>query len=259
MEIFFGKINMKKNAYKYLIGSEVQLKHWWFRARNNILTEILKAFLNKDKRDINILDIGSGLGQLFPVWKEFGNVYGVEKNRDFAELSKNNYSNVTVWNDVFPDKNSLNNKYDLICMCDFLEHVPKTDLILKRIHKILNKDGLLLVTVPAYSWMWSKIDIESKHFKRYSRSGLMREIGLCRFKSIYSSYFMTFLFPLAMFIRKIVNPIINRNKGLVDFKYGKGGLSNTILYYIFNLEKMFIKRKIPLLFGLSILGVFKKI
>jgi len=251
---------MKKSAYKYLIEGEMKPEHWWFRARSNIITEILKTFLDsKDKKYANILDIGSGLGQLFPVWKEFGNVYGVEKNIDFTELSKNNYPNVTVWNDVFPDKNSLKYKYDLVCMCDFLEHVPNSNLILERINKILNKDGLLLITVPAYHWMWSKIDLEAKHFKRYSRSGLIREIELCRFKSIYSSYFMTFLFPLVMFIRKIVNPIVNHNKELVDFKYGKGGLSNTILYYIFNLEKFFIRRRMVLPYGLSVLGVFKKI
>jgi len=252
-------IKLKTDIYKYLIENKISENHWWFRARNNIINEVLEVFLNnKNEKDINILDIGSGLGQLFPIWKKFGNVYGIEKNENFAELSKKKYPYVKIYNGKFPSRNLISLKFDIICLCDFLEHISNTNLILKEVNKILNNNGLLLITVPAYSWMWSRIDIKSKHFRRYSRRKLINEVEKLKFKSIYSSYFMTFLFPSALIIRKIVNPLINHNKEIVDLEYAKEGFLNQILYFIFDLEKFFIRRKIILPFGLSVLGLFKK-
>ena len=43
-----------------------------------------------------------------------------------------------------------------------------------------------------------------------------------------------------------------------DLEYGGMGFTNDILYRIFKFESLFIKNKILLPYGLSILGIFKK-
>lgn len=249
---------MKEYTYNYYSNKSIPTNHWWFRARNNIISELLNTF-PINKKNTNILDIGSGLGQLFPIWQKFGKVYGIEKNKYFVNEARRTYPNSTIWNSNFPDNESMKFKYSLICMCDFLEHVQKPELILKEVYKRLENGGFLLITVPAYSWVWSKKDDDLGHFRRYSKKQLINEVQSFDLNVLFSSYFMFLLFPFAIFIRKLVNPLIkNKENEKLDLEYGGTGLTNDILYHIFKLEALFIKNKICLPYGLSILGIFKK-
>lgn len=249
------------NIYNYILENKIPEKHWWFRARNNLIYIVLKKVLEfREGKSKNILDVGSGYGQLFPIWQKFGNIYSIESNEYNANYQKDSYKEITIWNSEFPDKDSSKYMYDLICMCDFLEHVHDPDKILRHSYKLLRKKGFLLITAPAYMWMWSDFDVKSGHFKRYRRKELISNVEEIGFKCIYSTYFMTFLFIPVVIIRKIINPIKKRDKEFLGLDFaGTGKFLNKILYYIFNLETLFIKRKIVLPLGLSILGVFKKV
>ncbi len=249
---------MKEYTYNLYSSKSIPTNHWWFKARNTIISELLNTFLI-NKKSINILDVGSGLGQLFPIWKKFGKVYGIERNKYFVSEAKSIYPNCTIWNSNFPDNESKKFKYGLICMCDFLEHVQKPEFILKEAYERLENGGFLLITVPAYSWVWTKKDDDLGHFRRYSKKQLINEAQSMDLKVLFSSYFMFLLFPLAIFIRKLINPLIkNKESEKFDLEYGGMGFTNDILYRIFKFESLFIKNKILLPYGLSILGIFKK-
>jgi len=246
--------------YNYILENKIPEKHWWFRVRNNLMYIVLKTILQfKEGENRNILDIGSGYGQLFSIWQKFGNIYSVESNKYNANYQKDNYKGITIWNSEFPDKDSSKYMYDLICMCDFLEHVKDPDKILKSSYEILKKKGFLLITVPAYMWMWTDFDVRSGHVKRYVRKELISKVERAGFKPIYSTYFMTFLFIFAIIIRKIINPIKKGNNEFLGLGFSDiGKFLNGMLYHIFNLETLLIRRKITMPFGLSILGVFQK-
>lgn len=220
------------------------------------LKKVLKF---KEGGSKSILDVGSGYGQLFPIWQKFGNIYSIESNKQNINYQRKSYRNVTIWNSEFPDKNSLRYKYDLICFCDVLEHMQDYEKILGHSYNLLREKGFLLITVPAYMWMWTDFDVKSGHVKRYLRKELISNVKRLGFKYIYSTYFMTFLFMPAVIIRKLINPIKKKGKEFSGLDFANvGNFLNKILYYIFNLEILFISRRIILPFGLSILGVFQK-
>ena len=157
------KDNSNKNLKEKLIAN-----HWWFRARTKIICEVIKSnLIICKKKDINILDIGCGTGQISKKLKKFGTVFCVEPNRQYYRECKKNNSDIVIWNEYFPDKNSLKYRYDIICMFDFLEHTLTPEIILKEVHRRLTANGLVFITVPAYQWMWSSIDLMSNHFKIY--------------------------------------------------------------------------------------------
>ena len=236
---------------------EITTEHWWFKARTLIISEVLNLFLkDKCKQKNKILDIGSGGGQLFPILKKFGKVYGIEKNKKMVEFSKINYPFATILNETFPDNHSLKIKFNLICLCDVLEHVSDTDLIFYEVIKRLADDGYLLITVP--SGPFSKTDIDYGHYKRYLRKELVKELEQFNLKELYSSHFMFFLYPLAIFIRKIINPLL-KNKNNPDISYGAYKFINKFLYLIFKTETLLLRKKIILPYGLSIIGLFKRI
>jgi len=251
---------MEKTIYDYYIESNIQENHWWFRSRNNIILAVLTNYLgNKDINDYEILDIGCGLGQIFPILGKFGHVEGIEKNSSFVKVLKNKYPDIEIHNCEFPNLNLDNRKFDLISMFDFLEHTESPINILRTTNNILKKDGLLIVTVPAYKWMWSKIDELSHHYRRYNKNTLRIEIEKEGFECIYLSYFMTLLFPLVFIYRKIIQFLFFKKIKLNDLELKKPiNVLNKFLYHIMNIETYFIRRNIPFIYGLSIVSIFKK-
>lgn len=251
---------MEKTIYDYYIESNIQESHWWFRSRNNIILAVLTNYLdNKDKNDYEILDIGCGLGQIFPVLEKFGHVEGIEKNSSFVRVLKNKYPELKVHNAEFPNPNLENKKFNLISMFDSLEHIDNPANILRTNNNILKNDGLLLVTVPAYKWMWSKLDEIGHHFRRYDKNTLKIEIEREGFECIYLSYFMTLLFPLVFIYRKIILFLFFKKIKLNDLELKKPiNILNKFLYHIVNIETYFIRRKISFIYGLSIISIFRK-
>ena len=251
---------MEKIVYDYYIKSNIQEDHWWFRSRNNIILAVLTNYLdNKDINNSEILDIGCGLGQIFPILGKFGHVEGIEKNSSFVKVLKNKYPDIEIHNAEFPNPNLDNRKFDLISMFDFLEHTDNPVNILRVTNNILKNDGLLLVTVPAYRWLWSNIDELSHHFRRYDKNILRIEIEKEGFECIYSSYFMTLLFPLVFIYRKIIPFLFFKKIILQDLELKKPiNILNNFLYHIMNIETYFVRRKVSFIYGSSIISIFKK-
>jgi hypothetical protein len=55
--------------------------------------------------------------------------------------------------------------------------------------------GQLILTVPAYRWLWSGEDVISQHRRRYTRSGLVRACRAAGFEVAWASYFNLAILP----------------------------------------------------------------
>lgn len=98
---------------------------------------------------------------------------------------------------------------------DVLEHIEKEQDFLRQIHKYLKKDGLLVLTVPAHSWLWSGEDRYAGHFRRYSLKSLSQTLNASGFSVSYISYFFSVLvFPI--FLLRIIPSILGFNNVLKD-------------------------------------------
>jgi hypothetical protein len=63
-------------------------------------------------------------------------------------------------------------------------------------HRLLKNGGLLVVTVPAYRFLWSGEDYVSEHHRRYVRKDLLDRVVAAGFAVQRSTYFNTLLFPV---------------------------------------------------------------
>lgn len=248
---------MDLKAYEYITKNNLVNDHWWFRGREKIVKSALSNYLSY-KKDNLILDIGSGLGQFFPILKEFGKVFGVERNKTFADISIERYPFATIYNDSYPSNKIDIKKFNIICMFDFLEHLEVPDIFLKELSGALKSNSLVIISVPAYMFLWSDIDEISEHYHRFNSKEINKLFSDNNYECVYKTYFMTLLFPLVLISRKIIQPLIRNKKFLFDFESSKKGLINSICFKIFQFESFFIRKKIALPFGLSILGIFKK-
>ncbi len=149
--------------------------------------------------------------------------------------------------------NFKNKKYDLIVLADVLEHIKDDHATVRKLNKILNNKGFILITVPAYKVLFSQKDKILKHFRRYSKDEIKKVFN--KFNLIKLTYFNFFLFlPISTII--ILMKIFNIN--FID-KVEKSPVKiiNHILYFIFVSESRLINL-FNLPFGLSMLGLFQK-
>jgi len=239
---------MEKSIYLKQIDNES--KHWWFKARREILNKQIKKYSTKKK--MSILDFGSGSGTNINMLSKYGEVDVYEKDNKTTNYLKKKFTRngIKIIKKCFSKK-----KYDLILAADVIEHIKNDKKIINNLNKILKKNGLIVVTVPAYQFLFSKKDQALKHFRRYNRNSL-KKLFNSNFKTLKISYYNSLLFiPIAIAI--IFFKLINR-QFVDEVEVKPNNTLNYILYFIFKFEK-FILKYFNFPFGISIISIFKKV
>jgi hypothetical protein len=73
-------------------------------------------------------------------------------------------------------------------------------LCLSELVRVLRPGGVLLVTVPAYKWLWSSHDVANHHWRRYRRGSLRRLLeGGGVHVEVCSYVMLSMLFPAAAY------------------------------------------------------------
>jgi trans-aconitate methyltransferase len=86
-------------------------------------------------------------------------------------------------------------RFDLVLLCDVIEHVADDVSLLGLAGKHLAPNGVLMVTVPAFQSLFTEHDRFLKHFRRYSRGALEGSIGLAGLELQASGYLFASLLP----------------------------------------------------------------
>lgn len=237
---------MERNYYdKY---ENLEKTHWWHQARIKILSDLVSSNLNE--KDIKILNAGAATGLTSVMLNEFGEVISLEYDRKTFE-KLNQKKNIRAVNGSLTQLEFDDNTFDVICCFDVLEHIQDEAKALNEIYRCLKPGGLLILTVPAYMFLWSSHDEEMHHFRRYTKLGLNKTLNLNNFKNIRSTYFNFILFHPIYIFRKIFT---SHNK---NYEQVNKGLINTLLKYLFLLDK-YILRIVNIPYGVSIFTVHKK-
>ena len=226
-----------------------QKKHWWFQARKKIIKNLIEQINLKKKN--KILDFGSGSGVNLDMLKRQGSVDVHEQNKYARKMIKKNFKRI---NNIYSNLKIKKNFYDLILVADVIEHVKNPKSLLKNLKKFLKKDGYILITVPAYQFLYSKKDEKLGHYRRYNKKNLIDELKGFKIKNI--SYFNTFLFLPIMFIT-IINKLLKRDY-INKVESTPNFLINYLLQIVFSSERHILKY-FNLPFGVSIYILVKNV
>ncbi len=229
----------------------IQQDHWWFRGRRKLVKSAIKPVMEKEK---NWLDIGAGYGSMLEVIKEFAfNIELLEPYDDAYEYIKGKADRVYKMD--FPS-GLPENIYDVVSLFDVLEHMEDDYSALKVIYDNLLKDGgILIITVPAYMWMWSSFDERSGHYRRYNRDSLTQVLEKSGFKVKRLTMFISLLFPLAVFVRFLNKARAVKSES--ELKIPKKIINNFFTKAVY-FESYLIKKGVNLPFGLSLLAIAQK-
>ena len=237
----------------YLQTREVEDKHWWFVGRRIIMKRVIES-LNLPQTT-TILDVGCGTGGNLALLSEFGNVMGVELDDIALEFACGRHVG-KVLKGSLPDHMPFKTQsFDLICILDVLEHIEDDLSSLRSLKTLLTPKGYMLLTVPAFPFLWSQHDTEHHHKRRYRAAALERLIQKAGLKIKHLTYYDTWLFPVVV-ISRVVRRIVPSKQVGADVQIPNCTV-NKLLQAVFGSERHLVNRmKMP--FGVSILAVLQK-
>ncbi len=242
---------MKQFIYEQYI--DFKDKHWWFVARRKILDKIIRSFFNKSKDNAYILEVGCASGGNFGLLSKFGKLFALEMNDLSIEYAKKRNLAV-VKKGILPHNIPFNKKFDLIAAFDVIEHIDDDLSAVKELVNRLNNNGIIVITVPAFKFLWGSHDVVAEHKRRYNKKMLLKLANNTGLNVLYVSYFNFFLFPIIAGIRFFYKLIKRKNK---SDNVLPSNFINNLLIKIFAAERFFLP-KIKFPFGVSLVLVAKK-
>ena len=222
-------------------------RHPWELSR----VECLIKEVIKFHKGHNVLDIGCGDSyldyKLIEEVKDIKKIYGIDIHAE-KEIHDGKYS---IVNDY---KKLKNKKFDTILMFDVLEHIEDDQDFLKNTVLPLLKDkGRIIITVPAYQSLFSKHDMELKHFRRYNIS-MMNEISSkLGFKTINYHYFYCTLLPF-----RALTKLFGGDNKINEWKYDDKHILTKFMTGFLNFDYNICKKMNKLSCGLSLFIVLEK-
>jgi 2-polyprenyl-3-methyl-5-hydroxy-6-metoxy-1,4-benzoquinol methylase len=169
-------------------------EHWWWRVREDILLRQIRHILKGRPPGARILDVGCGAGLFFDALERLGHVEGIESDRlAVAQAGRwRDRIHIGELDDAFQPDSS----FDLILLLDVVEHVDRPDRLLRRAASLLGPTGRIVVTVPAFNWLWTSHDELNHHVQRYTAKNLRDLMSAAGLTAIETSYlFQSLVLP----------------------------------------------------------------
>ena len=154
---------------------------------------VFTAIRKHIKTGANVLEIGAGHGGFTRLLSSVS-AKVIATDIDHAMVLNINavmqtHQNVTAveMDGIEPDK--LQDPIDTIVAINIIEHVREDLSFLKSCFSVLNLGGRLIVFAPAFPVLFSNIDSEAGHFRRYTRENLTGLLESAGFKIRAARYF----------------------------------------------------------------------
>ncbi|MFM1801742.1 MAG: hypothetical protein RJA81_1094 [Planctomycetota bacterium] len=189
------------HAPEYERMYKIEDRDWWFVSRRELVISHLKRHLKVS--DPVILDVGCGTGATARLLKDHGNVIGL----DFSQLALSACEKRGIDHLLQGSAMAIplaDNSVDVIVATDILEHLDEDEKALSEFRRILKPGGIVIISVPAYQFLWSAHDEALMHKRRYTSKLLASRIKNAGLATCYHGYALSLLFPLAL-IRWVSN------------------------------------------------------
>ena len=230
--------------------------NFWFRARNRLIIWALGKYCPEFR---SLLEIGCGTGYVLS---------GIAKAYPDAELHGSEIFTAGLafasarepaidFMQMDARQIPFVDEFDAIGAFDVLEHIQEDGYVLSQMRDALKPNGVIVLTVPQHTWLWSPLDEYACHVRRYTSKELREKVKLAGFEILRCTSFVTSLLP-AMWVSRFAR------KGSMKDVDATAELSispwlNQVFAAILNAEVNMISSGVNFPLGGSRLVVAKKI
>lgn len=164
---------------------ELGKHYWWLAGKYQIVGSLLNSL--SLRLNARILDFGCGPGNVLDLLSEYGKVVGTDTSLEALRFCWSR-----GYDGLFQGKgDSLALKdgiFELVVAVDVLEHIKDDLAAMREIYRICLPSGFLVVTVPAFKFLWGEHDRKYGHKRRYTARMLrskLEEVGFSVTKISY--------------------------------------------------------------------------
>jgi SAM-dependent methyltransferase len=242
------------NPAEYTRMFENEGHYWWFVSRRELVVDLVQG-LHCHGTPL-ILDMGCGTGATAAALAQLGRVVGLDfsllalracTHRGLPELLKSRAEAIPMASECA----------DVIVATDLLEHLDDDLAALREFHRVLKPGGHAVITVPAYSFLWSEHDLALMHKRRYVSRQLGERARGAGLRPIRLGYALSLLFPMAL-LRLLKRPSRRGPVRLPEAHLPRvPRWLNTVLIRLQRVEAA-LSRRISLPWGLSVVAVLEK-
>ena len=142
-----------------------------------------------------IAEVGAGIGDFTPLiyTDSVAQLVAFEPSQNLyptLEINTSNMARVECVNRCFGDEiERFRNHFDTVLYVNVLEHIEDDQGELAVAWESLKPGGHLCIFVPALAWLFSELDTQVGHFRRYSKRELEEKLTKASFEILKSRYF----------------------------------------------------------------------
>jgi len=245
--------------------------HWWFATRTRAILAYLDRYVGAGK-PLRVLDVGCGAANMAHHLGHYGRVIGTDNNMRPLEVARQRGMDTYLCSaDAMP---LAAESFDLVAMLDVIEHIPAEGRVLEECRRVLRSPdparnlpgGKLLVTVPAFMFLWSRNDTINMHQRRYAAPELSEKLAQHGFRVLRASYNNFVVFPLAASLilmrrgraePKLASPHFDEQAYQVEMEPAPPTV-NALLTSVGKVEASLLRR-VSLPFGTSVIAIAEKV
>lgn len=214
--------------------------------KNTLIIKKVKNFVGNEGK---ILDFGCGCGNLSI---RLANLNFLVFSYDISSLCLKILKEKIIKKSLkikiienISEFDKMNEYFDCICCGEVLEHIQNENEVLQLFWRILKKNGVCIITVPARMKYWDVGDVLGGHFRRYEKneiielfqkSGFVVKIFYC----LGPLNFLWYKFIFIPFLRVMLTKRKKNKKGFFDY-FLKLEFVKKTLSYIFYFDLIFSK------------------
>jgi SAM-dependent methyltransferase len=169
---------MKLNKHTEYVGNELELFKYAVNWKT-YFSKYLSPYISGD-----VLEVGAGIGSNIQYLVNSVNLINswcfLEPDKNLASQIEINTININLKNKYIingiisdiPEK-----KFDTILYIDVLEHINGSHEEIDKIKLRLKPNGILIVLVPAFNFLFNNFDEKLGHFRRYDKKLLLNEVN----------------------------------------------------------------------------------
>jgi SAM-dependent methyltransferase len=225
--------------------------HWWYEGRRALVRETLCRF---DIPGGFVLDVGCGTGDNMDMLSDVAQrpVVGTDLSAYALRHAARGRTVIALAEHLPVETGACG----VVTSMDVVEHLDDDLVGLREYRRVLAPGGLLLLTVPAYQWLWGEHDVRAAHRRRYRVGGLMTVVAAAGFDVLHTTYYNSFLVPPAALLRR--TPLRRLVKDTDEEVGNTSSFVSRIMTRLSTAERRIALRgSVP--FGLSILLVGRRL
>ena len=242
-------LDVEQQQYAKL-GSE----YFWFAGKRHLAWSLLNRYLDGGDR-LNILDVGCGPGYSFSELKQWGSIVGIDTSQEALGVCRNRNGHeaslICGSAEALPCRDQT---FSLVVALDVFEHLEDDVAGLRECQRVLRVGGWLLVSVPAFPWLWGDHDDLYRHKRRYRVTELQAKLESAGFERVKITYCKSFFVGLLWMFRRLKQLSFASRRD--DFLQPPAWLNRWLTWLITSEAPLIHRWNLP--WGAEIIGIARK-